>query len=195
MTQGRNPPHILYRQMRWSPLRHRHRNGTNKRDGRPSPAEPPELVRWQLWNTPTNSGGGEGVMKISVVRPLSVEAVQFTPASATEQHIRSGRKTMSSGTGGSSPTEVVEPPLSTAGGGGGVRFTAVAEVHRPPSMDNEEKLLAQARQHAVENTDPGEAPVILSAPRGDTLVSKCIRPRRKSWTVYLWRRQSTWNRY
>ena len=40
-------------------------------------------------------------------------------------------------------------------------------------MDDEEKLLAQASgQHVVENTDPGEAPAILSAPRGDTLVSK-----------------------
>ena len=97
-------------------------------------------------------------MKISAVRPLSVEAVQLTPASATEQRIRSGRKTRSRGTDGSSSTEVVEPPLSTAGGGG-VKFTAVVEVHRPPSTDNEEKLFAQASgQHAVENTDPGEAP-------------------------------------
>ena len=117
---------------------------------------------------------GEDVMKISAVRPLSVEAVEFTPASATEQHIHSGRRTMSSGTGGSSPTEVVEPPPPLINsGGGGVRFTAVAEVHRPPSTDNEERLLAQASgQHAVENTDPGEAPVLLSAPRGDTFVSK-----------------------
>ena len=54
-----------------------------------------------------------------------------------------------------------------------MRFTAVAEVHRPPSTDNEERLLAQASgQHAFENTDPGEAPVKLSARRGDTLVSK-----------------------
>ena len=55
-------------------------------------------------------------MKISAVWPLSVEAVEFYPTSATEQHIRSGRKTMSSGTGGSSPTGVVAPPLLTAGG-------------------------------------------------------------------------------
>ena len=40
-----------------------------------------------------------------------------------------------------------------------MRFTAVAEVHRPPSMDNDERLLAQASgQHAVENTDPGKLP-------------------------------------
>ena len=65
------------------------------------------------------SNGGEDVMKISAVQPLSVEAVEFSPAPATEQHRRSGRKTMSSGIGGSSPTEVVELPLSKAGGGGG----------------------------------------------------------------------------
>ena len=42
---------------------------------------------------------------------------------------------MSSGTGGISPTVVVEPPLPTAGGGGGVTFTAVAEVHMSAPVD------------------------------------------------------------
>ena len=63
------------------------------------------------------STGGEDVMKISAVRPLSVEAVEFTPAPATREDGRPGRKTMSSGTGRSSPTKVVELPLSKAGGG------------------------------------------------------------------------------
>ena len=112
-------------------------------------------------------------MKTSAARPLSVEAVEFSPAPATEQHRRSGWKTMSSGTGGSSPTEVVELPLSKAGGGGGVKFTAVAEVHRPPSTNDEGNILAQpSGQQVVGNTDPGKAPVMLSAPRGDTLFSK-----------------------
>ena len=35
------------------------------------------------------STGGEDVMKISAVRPLSVEAVEFSLAPATEQHSRS----------------------------------------------------------------------------------------------------------
>ena len=40
-------------------------------------------------------------------------------------------------------------------------------------VDDEEKLIAQSSgQHVVDNTDPGEAPAILSAPRGDMLVSK-----------------------
>ena len=74
-------------------------------------------------------------MKISAIRPLSVEAVEFSPAPATREDMRPGRKTMSSRTGRSSPTKVVELPLSKAGGGG-VRFTVVAEVHRPPSTND-----------------------------------------------------------
>ena len=62
--------------------------------------------------------GRNDAMKKSAVRPLSVEAVEFSAAPEPEQNVRSGRKTMSSGTGGSSPTLVVEPPLPTAGGGG-----------------------------------------------------------------------------
>ena len=54
-----------------------------------------------------------------------------------------------------------------------MRFPAVAEVHRPPSTDDEGNILAQASgQQVVGNTDPGKAPVMLSAPQGDTLVSK-----------------------
>ena len=119
------------------------------------------------------STGGEEIMKISAGRPLSVEAVEFSPAPATEEQRQSGRKTMSSATGGSSPTEVVKLPLSKAGGGGGVRFVTAAEVHRPLSTDDEGTFLAQpSGQHVVRNTDPVKAPVMLSAPRGDKLVSE-----------------------
>ena len=117
------------------------------------------------------STGGEDVMKISAVQPLSVEAVELSPAPATEEDRRPGGKTMSSGTGGSSPTKVVELPLSKAGGGG-VKFTALAEVHRPPSTGDGGMFLAQASgQQVIGNTDPGKAPVMLSAPRGDTLAN------------------------
>ena len=54
-----------------------------------------------------------------------------------------------------------------------MRFTVVAEVHRPPSTDDQGNILAQASgQQVVGNIDPGKAPVMLSAPRGDTLVRK-----------------------
>ena len=80
------------------------------------------------------STGGDDIMKTSAVLPFSVEVVEFSPALATREDRRPGRKTMSSRTGRSSPTEIAELPLSKAGGGG-VRFTAVAEVHRRPSTN------------------------------------------------------------
>ena len=57
----------------------------------------------------------------SAVRPLSVEAVEFSPALAPEQKLLSGWKTRSSGAGGVVPSVVAEPPppLPTAEGGGG----------------------------------------------------------------------------
>ena len=55
----------------------------------------------------------------SAVRPLSVEAVEFSPALAPEQKLLSGRKTRSSRTGGVVPSVVAEPPPPTDSGGGG----------------------------------------------------------------------------
>ena len=94
-----------------------------------------------------NSGSARRVMpgrendatRRSAVRPLSVEAVEFSPALAPEQ----GR-----------------------GGGVGVTFTAVAEVHMSASVNEEDKLIAQASgQHFVCDTDPGKVPAILMLPR------------------------------
>ena len=63
---------------------------------------------------------GNDARRRSAVRPLSAEAAEFSPARAPEQNVRSGQKTMSSGTGGIVPTVVAEPPpLPTEGGGGG----------------------------------------------------------------------------
>ena len=91
-------------------------------------------------------------MRRSAIRP--VEAAEFSPAPAPEQNVRSGRKTMSSGTGGIVPTVVAEPPPPpTDSGGGGVTFTAVAEVHMSAPVDEEEKLIVQASgQHVVCNS-------------------------------------------
>ena len=52
------------------------------------------------------------------VQPLSVEAVEFSPALLPEQKLLSGRKTKSSRTGGVVLSVVAEPSLQTAGGGG-----------------------------------------------------------------------------
>ena len=119
-------------------------------------------------------GRGHDATRRSAIRPLSVEAVEFSPALAPEHNLLSGWKTMSSGAGGVVPTVVAEPPppLPTAGGGG-VTFTAVAEVHMSASVNEEDKFIAQASgQHVVCNTDPGKVPAILSAPPGDTLINK-----------------------
>ena len=49
----------------------------------------------------------------------------------------------------------------------------MAEVHRPPSTDDGGMFLARASgQQVIGNIDPGKAPVMLSAPRGDTLANK-----------------------
>ena len=63
--------------------------------------------------------GGNDAMRRSAIRPLSVEAAEFSPALVPEQNVRSGRKTMSSGTGGIVPTVVAEPSYRQRGGGGG----------------------------------------------------------------------------
>ena len=117
------------------------------------------------------STGGEEVRKLSAGMPLSAEAVEFSPAPAREQHRQVGRRTMPIGTSGIKPTQVEELPLSKAGGGG-VRFTAMAEAHRPPSTEDEGEILAQpSGQQVIGNTYPGRTPVMSSAPRGDSLFS------------------------
>ena len=96
---------------------------------------------------------GNDAKRRSAVWPLSVEAVEFSPALVPEKKFISGRKAMSSGAGGVVPV--------------------VAEVYVSASANEEDKLLAQASgQHVVCNTDPGKVPVILSVPTGDTLVNK-----------------------
>ena len=50
------------------------------------------------------STGGEEVRKLSARRPLSAEAVEYSPAPAREQHRRAGRRTIPIGTSGINPT-------------------------------------------------------------------------------------------
>ena len=116
--------------------------------------------------TPARS---DDAMKKSAVRPLSVEAVEFSPAPATEQNIRSGRKILYSGTGGISLTVVVDhppPPYQQRGGDvhGGSGGPRVGSGGRGGKVNSPSQWASK--------TDPGEAPAILSAPLGDKLVSK-----------------------
>ena len=59
---------------------------------------------------------GNDAKRRSAVRPLSVEAVEFSPALMPEQNLKSGRKTMSSGAGGVVPAVVSHPPVPAAAG-------------------------------------------------------------------------------
>ena len=97
-------------------------------------------------------GRGNDAMRRSAVWPLSVEAVEFSPALVPEQNLLSGRKTMPSAAGGVIPTVVAETPVPTAAG---------------VTFNEEDKLVAQASgQHVVCNTDTGKVPA------RDTLVNK-----------------------
>ena len=54
---------------------------------------------------------GNDIKGRSAVRPLSVEAVEFSPALVAEKNLISGRKTMFSGAGGIAPAVVADPPV------------------------------------------------------------------------------------
>ena len=107
---------------------------------------------------------GNDVKGRSAVRPLLVEAVEFSPALVPEKNLISGRKTMSSGAGGVAPAVVADPPVPTVAG---VTFSAVAEVHVSASASEDDSLVGQAsEQHIVCNTDPGKVPETSSVPAG-----------------------------
>ena len=99
---------------------------------------------------------GNDVKGRSAVRPLSIEAVEFSPALVPEENLIFGWKTMSSVADGVVPAVVADPPVPTAAG---VTFSAVAEIHVSTSASEEDSFVAQAsEQHIVCNTDPGKFP-------------------------------------
>ena len=114
--------------------------------------------------------GVRNVKGRSAVRPLSVEAVEFSPTLDPEWNVMSGQKTVSSGACGVAPAVVGDVPVPTEAG---VTFSAVAEVHTSASVIEDDILVVQAsEQHTVCNTDPGRVPKTLSVPAGDTLVAE-----------------------
>ena len=114
-----------------------------------------------------------GVMDVkrkSAVRPLSVEAVEFSPTLGPEIDVMAGRETVSSGAGGVAPMVVADVPVPT---GAGVRFSAVAEVHASAIEVDDDILVVQAsEQRTVCSTDPGRAPRVGSVPVVGTFASE-----------------------
>ena len=98
--------------------------------------------------------GVRNVKRKSAVRPLSAEAVEFSPTIGHKIDVITGQET--SGAGGVAPAVVADVPVLTEAG---VRFSAVAEVHASAMELDDDVLVVQAsEQRAVCSTDPGRAP-------------------------------------
>ena len=114
--------------------------------------------------------GVRNVKGRSAIRPLSVEAVEFSPTLDPERNVMSGQKTVSSGAGRVALAVVADVPAPTEAG---VTFSAVAEVHASATVIEDNILVVQAsEQRTVCNTYPGRVPKTLSVPAGDTLVAE-----------------------
>ena len=102
------------------------------------------------------------VKRKSAVRPLSADAVEFSPTLGPKIDITTGQETVSSGAGRVAPAMVADVPVLTEAG---VRFSTVAEVHVSAVELHDDILVAQAsEQHAVCSTDPRRAPRVGSVP-------------------------------
>ena len=110
------------------------------------------------------------VKRKSAVRPLSVEAVEFSPMLGPKIDVITGRETVSSGAGGVAPAVVADVPVPM---GAGVRFSAVAEVHASAIEVDDDILVVQAsEQHTVCSTDPVRALRVGSVPTAGAFVSE-----------------------
>ena len=95
----------------------------------------------------------------SAIRPLSAEAVEFSPTPGPRTDVMAGRESRA---GGVAPAVVADFPGPT---GAGVRFSAVAEVHASASEVDGDTLVVQASErHTERNIDPGKAPRVVSVP-------------------------------
>ena len=83
------------------------------------------------------------VRGISAVRPLSAEAVEFSPTLGPRTGVTAGLVDMSSGTRITAPAVVADLPVPAVAG---VRFSAVAEVHASPIEVDEDTLVVQASE-------------------------------------------------
>ena len=115
-------------------------------------------------------GGVLDVKRKSTVRPLLVEAVEFSPTLGTRREVIAGRETVSSGAGGVAPAVVADSPVPL---GAGVRFSAVVEVHASASEVEDDILVVQAsEQHTIRSIDHGKAPRDGSVPTAGAFVSE-----------------------
>ena len=104
----------------------------------------------------------------SAIRPLSAEAIEFSPTPGPRTDVRAGRENLSSRAGGVAPAVVADFPGPT---GAGVRFSAVAEVHASASEVDEDTLVVQARErHTERNINLGKAPRVVSVPTAGAFV-------------------------
>ena len=86
--------------------------------------------------------GVRNVKGRSAGRPLSVEAVEFSPTLDPEMKVMFGQKSVSSGVGGVAPEVVADVPVPTEAG---VTFSAVAEVHASASVIEDDILVVPSQ--------------------------------------------------
>ena len=114
--------------------------------------------------------GVRNVKRKSTVRPLSAEAVEFSPTVGHKIDVITGQETVSSGADEVAPAVVTDVPVLT---GAGVRFSAVVEVHASAVELDDDVLVVQAsEQRAVCSTDPGRAPRVGIVPTAGAFGSK-----------------------
>ena len=95
-----------------------------------------------------------GVKSQSAVRPLSVEAVEFSPTLEPQTVVIAGRQTVSSDA--VAPAVIADVPAPTPAG---VSFSAVAEARTSASDVDDDILIVQANEQPIIcSTDPGRAP-------------------------------------
>ena len=122
---------------------------------------------------PSRQEAPVGVLDVrgnSAVRPLSAEAVEFSPTLGPRTGVTAGLVNMSSRAGIVAPAVVADFPVPA---GAGVRFSAVAEVHASASEVNEDTFVAQAsEQRSERHIDPRNVPRVVNVPMAGTSVSE-----------------------
>ena len=135
--------------------------GVSQRGMRPAGAVRPS---WQ--KAPV---GVVDVRENPAVRPLSAEAVEFSPTLGPQTGVTAGLVDMSSSAGLVAPAVVADLPVPAVPG---VRFSAVVEVHASAVEVDEDTLVGQASEQRSEgHTDPRKVPGVVNEPMVGASVS------------------------